>query len=535
VKTLIGILAVAFALGAPAFAQGPVVSAPAGKVEGAGENGIDVFKGIPYAAPPVKGLRWRPPVPLPAWSGVKQATAYGPACWQPVSPLPNIYKDDPPAMSEDCLTLNIWAPARAEKAPVIVWIHGGAFVGGRSGESIYDGARLAARGVVVVTINYRLGVFGFLAHPDLSAESGAHVSGNYGLLDQIGALHWVQSNIAAFGGDPANVTVAGESAGGLSVAFLMASPYARGLFAKAIAQSAYMINIPELKAAKSGWPSAETLGTLLGTMLQKPSIAELRAMDAETLTKAAVRFGTFPVVDGKVVPKQLIETFDAHEQAPVPVLAGFNAGEIRSLWGLAPKPAASAADYEKTIRARYGDLADAYLKLYPASDQQESIYASVRDALYGWTAMRLVRSQTALGAPSFLYMFDHGYPAADAAGLHAFHGSELPFMFDTADRIPALWPTIPQDDRLGDAMADYWTSFARDGHPVAKGAPDWAAYGGGEAFMHFTDVPHLESHPLPGVFELNEAVVCRRHAAGNVAWNWNVSLASPDLPPKASC
>ena len=249
-----GVAVLVLTFAAPSWAQsGPVVHAPVGAVEGQAEGAVDAFKGIPYAQPPVGAARWAPPKPVADWHDVRKATAFGPACVQPPSPPGNLYGDTPPRMSEDCLSLNVWAPKAAKKAPVFVWIHGGALTTGSSSESVYDGAKIARQGgVVVVSINYRLGVLGWLAHPALSAESPQGLSGNYGLLDQIEALRWVQRNIASFGGDPANVTIAGESAGGLSVMYLMASPPARGLFAKAIAESAYMISMAELKGARYG-------------------------------------------------------------------------------------------------------------------------------------------------------------------------------------------------------------------------------------------------------------------------------------------
>jgi para-nitrobenzyl esterase len=205
---------------------------------------------------------------------------------------------------------------------------------------------------------------------------------------------------------------------------------------------------------------------------------------------------------------------------------------------LSPPPPASAADYEKTIRSNYGDLADDFLKLYPSSNMQESIWATTRDGLYGWTAERLVRKQAAIGVPSYLYFFDHGYPAEDDAGLHGFHASELPFVFGTTNRTPSLWPKIPatpEQAKLSDAMLDYWTSFARTGKPQAANEPDWPAFDSTTAYMDFTDAPHPADHLLPGMYTLNEEVMCRRHAAGNLAWNWNVGLASPPLPAKADC
>jgi para-nitrobenzyl esterase len=526
---------------APSFAQdAPVVDSPAGKMKGTSDGGINVFKGIPFARPPVGPLRWRAPQILARWDGVKETTAYGPECMQPVSAMATVYTEPPAPMSEDCLTLNIWAPANAKNAPVFFWIYGGALVGGASREPLYDGAKLASRGAIVVTINYRLGVLGWLAHPDLSAENKFHISGNYGLLDQIMALEWVHNNIGAFGGDGSNVTIAGESAGGLSVMYLMASPAARGLFAKAIAESAYMVSVPDLHRAKFGSPSAEDTGKILVTMLQASGIGDLRAMNAETLTNAAPKVGYFPLptVDGQLVPEQLVDVFDKGEEAPVPILAGFNQGEIRSLRILAPKVPDSAAEYEKTIREKYGDLADKFLSLYPSSNLEQSIIATTRDALYAWTSERLVRKQTAQGEPSYLYMFDHGYPAMDNAGLHAFHGSELPYVFGTTDRTGAMWPKIPdspEEAKLTDAMMDYWTSFARTGHPVAAGSPDWPAYDATRAYMHFTAASQPSEHVLPGMYELNEEVVCRRHTAGGIAWNWNVGLASPAIPPKAGC
>ncbi len=443
-------------------------------------------------------------------------------------------------MSEDCLSLNVWAPPGAHAAPVFVWIHGGALVSGASSQSVYDGARLAREGVVVVSLNYRLGVLGYLAHPALSAESPLGISGNYGLLDQIEALRWIQRNIAAFGGDPGRVTIAGESAGGLSVLYLMVAPAARGLFGEAIAESSYMISTPALKESKFGAPSAEAAGEALMQHLGAKDIEALRAMDARTITNKAVQahFAPFGAVDGHVLPRQLVDAFDRGEQAPVPVLAGFNAGEIRSLRMLAPPPPpGGAAAYEAAIRARYKDLAGAFLAQYPASALQESILAATRDALYGWTAERLVKSQTKAGVPAYLYYFDHGYPAADNAGLHAFHASELPYVFGTLDRLPAAWPHPPADAQeaaLSDAMTRYWSSFVKAGAPQAAGNPDWPAFGHDGAYMAFAQKPRVSDKLLPGMFALHEETMCRRRASGTAGWNWNVGLFSPDLPPPSA-
>jgi para-nitrobenzyl esterase len=243
------------------------VDPPAGRMHGLVEGNLRVFKDIPFAQPPVGALRWRPPVPLPRWHGVREVRAFGPACFQPDNTFVSVYVEPPMPMSEDCLTLNIWAPADAHDAPVFFWIYRGALWGGASRDPLYDGARLAEHGVVVVSINYRLGVLGWLAHPQLSAESRARVSGNYGLLDQIAALAWVRRNIMAFGGDPANVTIAGESAGALSVMYLLVAPQARGLFAKAIAQSGYLVSMPSLRRNRYGMPAAEDSGVRLAAAL----------------------------------------------------------------------------------------------------------------------------------------------------------------------------------------------------------------------------------------------------------------------------
>ena len=539
VVRLIAGVATALTLCAPVFAaQAPMVTAPAGMLTGETSGAIDVFKGIPFAVPPVGPLRWKAPVALPRWNGVRTATQFGPACVQPKSQLNTIYTDPPPSTSEDCLTLNIWSPTNARNAPVLVWIYGGALWGGFSNEPIYDGAALASRGIVVVSINYRLGVLGWLAHPGLSAESPLNISGNYGLLDQIEALHWIKRNIAAFGGDPSKVTIAGESAGGLSVMYLMASPMARGLFAGAIAQSAYMVSTPDLREHKFGMTPAEETGTQFASRLQAKSIADLRAMDPDKITAAAAAAGfpPFGAVDGHVLTGQLVDVFDKGEQAHVPILAGFNSGEIRSLGILAPPTPASANVYEQSIHAHYLDLADDFLKLYPSSNMHESILATTRDALYGWTAERMVRNQTAAGLPSFLYLFDHPYPAADNVGLHAFHASELPYMFGTLDRTAPYWPkapATPEERAFSDAMVDYWASFVKTGRPQAASAPAWQPYDSTRAYMAFKDTPQPSEHVMPGMFELNEAVMCRKKASGSIPWNWNVGLASPVLPAKS--
>ena len=517
------------------------VSTGNGAVRGArlGDD-VLVFRGIPYAAPPIGRLRWKPPTAAASWDGIRESTGFGPACIQPKSPPDSIYADDPVSMSEDCLYLNVWKPLRAAGAPVMVWIHGGALTTGSSSSGLHDGVQLARRGVVVVSINYRLGILGFLAHPELSAESALKVSGNYGLLDQLEALRWVRANIAAFGGDAANVTIFGESAGGLSVMDLLASPPARGLFAKAIVQSGYMVTNPELHTAHYGLPSAEDIGLGIARMLKAKSIEELRARDAIELVNAsaAAGFVPMPTVDGWLLPRQLVDTYDHGEQARVPLLVGFNAGETRSLRALLPAIPSGAAEYEGKVRETFKDLSADYLRLYPSSDPLQSVFDASRDGLYGWTSQRLALKQAAVGQPSYLYLFAHSYPSEIPLGLQAFHASEIPFVFGQVGPdavLPRNWPVpphTPAEQALSDAMMDYWTSFARTGTPASAHAAPWKPFADGESYMEFRDAPVAQSHPLPGMYALTEELISRRRAAGNQYWFINIGLASPPVPPR---
>lgn len=512
--------------------QAPVVHAPAGSVQGEAAGELHIFRGIPYGQAPVRELRWRPPQEMPRWSGVRDATRFGAACVQPAPPQGALVYDP---MSEDCLFLNIWAPAHAENAPVLVWIHGGSLISGAGNEAIYDGTRFAERGIVFVAINYRLGALGYLAHPELSAESDRGISGNYGLMDQIEALRWVQRNIKAFGGNPEQVTIAGQSAGALSVLFLMTSPEASGLFHGAIAQSAYMITQPELRNSSfADVPDAESLGLWVADQLGAGGLSDLRSMSAEMITEGSISAGYYPLgtIDGQLLPRQLVDVFDGGEQAAVPLLAGYTDGEIRSLPILLPPAPASAEAYISEIRARYRDLADDFLALYPAENITESMLATTRDAMYGWTAERLAMKHSAIGMSSFLYYFDHAYPATDEGGYHAFHGAEIPFVFGTMDVTPAIWPAIPNTDaekRMSNAMLDYWATFARAGRPQAEGEAEWPVYGEDRAYMAFEDLPRGRSGLANG-YELHEAVVCRRRAEGGIAWNWNVGIIAPPVP-----
>ena len=504
---------------------------------------VIAYKGIPYARPPVGGLRWRPPVPAPGWKGVRDAKAFGSACLQPPADPKGLYSSGMAATSEDCLSLNVWAPAGARKLPVMVWIHGGALVGGSSSEALYDGAKLARHGIVFVSINYRLGLLGYLAHPALSAESTQHLSGNYGLLDQIEALRWVHDNIAAFGGDPAQVTIAGESAGGLSVIALLASPQARGLFGKAITQSGYMPSYRTLHEASRGLPSAEDGGAALARSAGLSTAAELRAADLAILFKAGLATGwqPEPVIDGVVLKRQFAETFARGEQARVPVLAGFNEGEIRSLLFLMPPGVPdSQAAYVADVRRRFGGEAAGFLSVYPGADPRADVMASVRDAIYGWAAQNVARQQAALGQPAYLYFFRHSTPAERARDLAAFHASELPYIFGQVGADGALganWPRPPLNQteaRLSDAMMRYWVSFVKSGEPTAPGEVAWPRYTTERHdYLDIGDSPVAKRDLLPEAFALADALVSRRMREGK-SWRLDTGFSAFPAAPQGA-
>lgn len=520
--------------GEGAMAPHPVVRAPAGSVRGVLEDGARKFRAIPYAKPPLGARRWRAPEPLPRWKGIREAQGRGAACIQPPM-AQGPYNRGEIDMSEDCLTLDVTAPENARDAPVMIWIHGGTLIWGSAQSAMYDGREFAKRGIILVSINYRLGVLGYLAHPELGRETPEGISGNYGLQDQIAALQWVRRNIGAFGGDPRNVTIFGESAGALSVEYLLASPRARGLFGRAIAQSGYMFTMPELRDGRHGEQSAEAIGAALAGKLGAKSIADLRAMDARALSVASTMAGFLPygTIDGHLLKRQLVDTFDRGEQAPVPIIAGLNSGETRSLRQLLPPLPANEEAYAADIRTRYGDLSEAYLRLYPAAHPEQARLDASRDGIYAWAMERMVRAQARIGQPSYLYLFSHSYPSADAAGLAGFHASEVPFLFGNFAATPPNWPRIPDDAgqrQIADAMLDYWTSFARTGRPIAQRAPEWLPFGADNAFMRFEGKPRMAPRFMPGVFDLHERIMCRRRMSGAQPWDWRVGAYAPVLP-----
>src|SRR3569833_866994 len=343
---------------------------------------VTAYKGIRYAQSPTGELRRKPPVPVADRAEPNPTSDFQPACIQPSSPAGSIYSDLPARMSEDCLFLNVWKPTGATRAPVMVWIHGGSLRVGNPAAGIYDGTELARRGVVVVTLSYRHGVWGYFAHPQLSAESPHGSSGNYGLLDQIAALHWVHDNIARFGGDPSNITVFGESAGALSIIELMTSPLAQGLFDRAIIQSGCMVSTRELTRPSFGQPSAEQVGEYIAKTLGAANLAALRSMDAAKLTEQSFAAGFDPQanIDGWVLPRQIVDAFDRGEQARVPLIAGFNAGEVRSLRFFLPPLPKTAANYKTKKRHIGGGRAGGGRRRGPAAGGGGGARAAARGA-----------------------------------------------------------------------------------------------------------------------------------------------------------
>jgi para-nitrobenzyl esterase len=465
--TILAALAIALpaaAIDDPIRTQNGLVSGAPGK-----DAGVRVYKGIPYAAPPVGDLRWKAPKPAASWTGVREAAQFSAVCMQLPYPQTSIYYSPLGAMSEDCLTLNVWTAAKSgrERRPVMVWIHGGGYTRGSGETPTYDGDTLATKGAVVVTVNYRLGIIGFFAHPGLTKESDVHSSGNYGLLDMVAALEWVQKNIAAFGGDPKRVTIFGESAGSSAVNFLMATPLAKGLFHRVIGESgANFGRRPTLaEVEQDGSRAAEKMGA--------PTLAALRAKSAEDLLKVEGAFR--PAVDGWFLPEDVSSIFEHHKQSDVPLIAGYNHDEARTL---APWPAdGTAKSFVEQAHKRYGDLADDFLKLYPAaSDEQaaDSHYTSSRDQVMGWQMRTWVREQTKTGkAPAYLYFFTRVPPGPGSDKYRSYHAAEIQYVFGN------LRPNRPWEDadrKLSDAMSSYWVNFAATGNPNGKDLPKWPAY-----------------------------------------------------------
>lgn len=495
--------------------EAPVVTSAQGKLIGQRSDRdarVAVFKGIPFAAPPTGQARWRPPQPAPAWSGERMADSFGPGCMQQPYPEGSFFYRPASITSEDCLYLNVWTAAEANAArPVMVWLHGGALTRGSGAIDTYDGAGLAQKDVVVVTANYRLGVFGYLAHPELIAESPDFSAGNYGILDQIQVLKWVQENIAAFGGDPNNVTVFGESAGAWSVHFLTASPLASGLFHKAIAQSGARLDMRvELDRQTSAGPSASAAGVRLAEQIGATGLADLRAMPARQLMDAAMaaNFRTDGIVDGWVIPEQPYAIFSEGRQNKVPVLVGFNSDEGTTLGAAANLPATTQA-YEARLQAVYGDLADMMLEIYPAGDIRNSTLASYRDSAFGWNMVTWANLTRHVDESAYLYYFTHHPPGPDSDGLGAYHASEIAYVFNNVHTLRNRASAM--DYRLADIMSDYWVNFAHTGVPSAPGQPVWQSYSNAQRhYIEFDTEVSAQTDLTPENWAVLDRVMDRR-------------------------
>jgi para-nitrobenzyl esterase len=490
------LFAIAFCVAFITYAQNPQAKVEQGTLEGIVlPGGIKTYRGIPFAQPPVGDLRWKAPQPPQSWSGIRKADAFGNNAMQ--KPVFGDMSFRAPKMSEDCLYLNVWTPAKkaGEKLPVLVYFYGGGFVAGDGSENRYDGESLAEKGIVTVTLNYRLGIFGFFSHPELTAESPNHASGNYGLLDQNAALLWVKKNIAAFGGDPNKITIAGESAGSISVSAQMVSPLSKNLIAGAIGQSGAMIN-PTLDAIPMA--DHEKHGIDFAGKVKAGSLAELRAIPAEQLLDEASKWGAFntkAVVDGYFLPKLPSEIFAAGEQAKVPLLAGWTSAEIpyqAFMQGQFP----SVENYVARVKAQYGDKADEVLKLYPGNTQDEVIksataLASDNFIVYStWKWLDLHRATS--GKPVYAYIFSKPRPPMVAelgnaktglaggvikddgtkneenkmpdAMVGASHASDIEYLLGNL-KSNTVFDWTADDYKASDLGEDYFANFIKTGNP----------------------------------------------------------------------
>jgi para-nitrobenzyl esterase len=476
-------------------------------------SGIRIFKGMPYAQSPVGDLRWKAPQPAKNWSGVRLADNFGPRCMQRPIYADMAFRSN--GISEDCLYLNVWTPAKSEKErlPVLVYFFGGGYQAGDGSELRYDGAGMAGKGIVAVTVNYRLSVFGFFAHPELSQEAPYHASGNYGLLDQSAALHWVRQNIAAFGGDPKKVTIAGESAGSISVSALVASPLSKDLIAGAIMESGSLIGAMTPRPL----PEVEQDGIKFAAGAGASSIAALRAMTAEqilaaTATPTAPRFG--PVIDGYLLPKEVPAILEAGEQARIPLLGGSNSEE-QSARSILRQDEPTPENYAKAVRGLYGDRAEEVLKLYPGSTPEEvldSATALASDRFIAFSTWRFMEGHRKTGGkPVYRYYYAHPRPRlilgysqspADAArgnaapappARGAAHSAEIEYaMGNLSTNKHFEWG--PADYKLSEVMQGCFANFIKTGNPNGQGLPNWPAYqsSGGFQIMRLDVVSRAE-------------------------------------------
>jgi para-nitrobenzyl esterase len=460
-----------------------VVKTANGALEGTGDSGIRVFKGIPFAQPPVGDLRWREPQPVKNWEGIRKADQFGPRAMQ--RPLFGDMNFRSNGISEDCLYLNVWTPARhsGEGLPVLVYFYGGGMMAGDGSEPRYDGESMARKGIVAITVNYRLTIFGFLAHPELTGESSHHASGNYGLLDQVAALQWVQQNIAAFGGDPTKITIAGESAGSSSVSAQMASPLSRNLIAGAIGESGSVLGSPTLPLA-----DAEKLGLRFAASVQAKSLADLRAMPASALLDATAKPGMarFPVtVDGYFLPGPPVSIFAAGAQAKVPLLVGWNSLES-NYHGILGQADPTKEHYAEAVQKLYGEHAAEVLKYYPAGTDDETLQAATDlacDRFIGYSTWKWSDMQSRTGGkPVYRYKYARPRPAlraetgnavpGPAGPPGAVHSAEIEYALGN---LPTnrVYDWQPEDYKVSVIMQAYFVNFIKTGNPNGPGLPVW--------------------------------------------------------------
>ena len=485
------VCALAIAAGAPAVhlpghANPLTVKTEQGKVHGKFINGqrVRAFLGIPYATPPLGNLRWRPPEDPARWSGTREATRYGHRCMQAHIYQDMIFQDAGP--SEDCLYLNVFTPAKAKprnKLPVMFWIHGGGYQAGSASEPRHDGDYLPLKGVVLVTINYRLGAFGFLATPGLARE-GNGAAGNYGLMDMVAALKWVHKNIHAFGGNPDNVTIFGESAGSLAVSTLMAATPAQPYFEKAIGESGGAMNL-----GAPGRPTRERVETQDQEWMESlgaRTLAEQRALPAQTIIDAAVKKGAprfSPVIDGKLLLEPLAATYAAGRQAHIPLLAGWNQDENTLL-----AEGMTAQKWPRFARDRFGDRAAEFMRLFPGETDEEAVQSAIAYGSATFIALntwKWIEAQRKTGeAPVYRYHFELPAPPSKYhVGGYTFHSDDIEYVFGTLSTRPgAVWR--PEDLRISDVMMTYWTNFAKHGNPNGPGAPNWPPSGDDDLVLH---------------------------------------------------
>jgi para-nitrobenzyl esterase len=485
------VAALVLGLSSMASADSLKVKTEEGKVQGKTINDgkVRAFLGLPYAAPPVNDLRWKAPEPAAKWKGTRDATKFGAHCAQGRVFDDMVFQDSGP--SEDCLFLNVYVPATAtdkSKLPVMFWIHGGGYAGGASSEPRHNGDFLPLKNVVLVTINYRLGVFGFLVTDELAKEANG-AAGNYGLMDMVAALRWVHANIKNFGGDPGNVTIFGESAGSFAVSTLMASPMAQGLFHRAIGESGAAFPSGINLGGETVADRAKTDGAWV-TSIGANSLKDLRAMSTDQLLEAAKKKGPTgfaPVVDGRLLTESVPDTYAAGKQAHVPLLAGWNAdeGSFFAMRGM------TATQWNAMAGGLFKERSAAFLKLYPGETDPEALRSAIdygSDSFIALGTWKWIEAHSKTGqSPVYRYHFELAAPPSKYhPGTFAFHSDDIEYVFGTLDTRPGY--TVRDEDRiLSDQIMSYWTNFARSGDPNGPGLPTWPKLGSDDALIHLNN------------------------------------------------